>query len=142
MLEPYITKQDTYWRRAIPSRTRLFSYLLFVMQGFTYNHISMLLGIGVMTACKCIHECTRTICLYMYSVRIRLPTLTEARVNMESWKQQTGLLGIYGAIDGTHLTIKKPCQDGRDYFNRKSHYSINIQGSYPSIPNHVLLGRG
>ena len=94
----------------------------------------MLLGIGVMTACKCIHECTRAICLHMYSARIRLPTLAEARVNMEKWKQQTGLPGIYGAIDGTHLAIKKPCQHGRDYFNRKSHYSINMQGSYPRFP--------
>ena len=133
-LEPYITKQDTYWRQAIPSQTGLFSYLLFVTQGFTYNHISMLLGIGVMTACECIHECTRAVCLHMYSTRIRLPTLVEARVNMEKWKRQTGLPGIYSTIDGTHLAIKKPCQDGRDYFNRKSHYSINMQGSNPPSP--------
>jgi len=39
----------------------------------------------------------------MYSARIHLPTLVEARVNMEKWKRQTGLPGIYGAIDGTHL---------------------------------------
>jgi hypothetical protein len=89
----------------------------------------MLLGIGVMTACDCIHECTRAICLHMYSARIRLPTLAEARVNMEKWKRQCSLPGIYGAIDGTHITIKKPCHDGRDYFSRKSHYSINMQGS-------------
>ena len=88
----------------------------------------MQLGIGVMTACKCVHECTRAICQHMFSTYIRLPTLIEARVNMERWQRQTGLPGIYGAIDGTHITIKKPCQDGRDYFNRKSNYSINMQG--------------
>src|SRR5256714_8800345 len=108
MLEPYITKQDTHWRRAIPSRTRLFSYLLYVTQGFTYNHISMLLSIGVMSACKCIHECTRALCLHMYSARIRLPTLVEARVNMEKWRQQTGLPGIYGAIDRPGIKPSKP----------------------------------
>jgi DDE superfamily endonuclease len=94
----------------------------------------MLLGIGIMTACKCIHECTRAICLHMYTARIRLPTPAEARVNIEKWMRQTGLAGIYGAIDGTHLAIRKPCHDGRDYFNRKLHYSINMQSSNPLSP--------
>jgi hypothetical protein len=132
-LEPYIVKQDTHWREAIPSRTRLVAYL-FITQGFTYNHISMLLGIGIMTGCKCVHECMRAICLHLYVTYIHLPTLAEARVNMEKWKRQTGLPGIYSAIDGTHLAIRKPCQDGQDYFNRKSHYSLNMQGTNTPTP--------
>ena len=65
----------------------------------------MLLGIGVMTVCKCVHECTRVIYVHIYSAYIHLPTSAEARINMEKWKQQTGLPGIYGAIDGTYITI-------------------------------------
>lgn len=129
-LEPYIAKQDTCFRQAIPSRTRVIAYLLFVTQGSTYLSISMQLGIGVRTVCKCIHECTYAICQHMYEVYIRLPTAIEARINMEKWKQQMqGFPGMYGAIDGTHIAIKKPCDDGSNYFNRKSRYSINMQGS-------------
>jgi hypothetical protein len=69
-----------------------------------------------------------------YVTYIHLSTLAEARVNMEKWKRQTGLPGIYSAIDGTHLAIRKPCQDGQDYFNRKSHYSLNMQGTNTPTP--------
>ena len=99
----------------------------------TYNQISMLLGIGVMTACKCVHECTYAICRHMFMAYIRLPTPQESRANMEKWRQQTSIPGIFGAIDGTHITIKKPCESGQDYFNRKSFYSINMQGSSLSV---------
>ena len=135
-LEPYIKKRDTHFRLAIPSRTRVVAYLLFITQGLTYTQISMQLGIGIRTACTCIHQCTNAICQHLYPIYIRLPTAIEARVNMEKWKQQTGgFPGIYGAIDGTHIQIKKPCEDGNVYFNRKSDYSINMQGQSPGRIN-------
>jgi hypothetical protein len=128
-LEPYIAKQDTRWRRAIPSRIRVIAYLLHITQGMTYRQLSHLLGIGVMTVCKCVHQCTYAICRHMFLTYIRLPTPTEARANMEKWRQSSNIPGIFGAIDGTHINIKQPCTDGRDYFNRKGFYSINVQGS-------------
>ena len=44
---------------------------------------------------------------------------------------QTGIPGIVGAIDGTHISIRKPCRNGEAYFNRKSFYSLNVQGTKP-----------
>ena len=107
---------------------RVIAYLLYVAQGMTYLQISHLLGIGVMTVCKCVHECTYAICKHMFLVYIRLPTSVEARANMEKWRQQASIPGIVGAIDGTHIDIAKPCEYGQDYFNRTSNYSINMQG--------------
>ena len=59
---------------------------------------------------------------------ICLPTLQEGTLNMERWRAQTGIPGIMGAIDGTHIAIRKPLDSAEDYFNRKSFYSINVQG--------------
>jgi hypothetical protein len=102
------------------------AYLYYVAQGMTYFQISMLLGIGVMTACKIVHECTYTVCKHMYSTYIRFPTIMKARQNMLKWKQQTTIPGIYGAIDGIQIDINKPYEYGEDYFNHKSNYSINV----------------
>ena len=132
-LEPYIVKKDTRWRRAIPSQVRVMAYLFYVTQGMSYHQISLQLGIGVMLACTCVHQCVYAICRHMFSTYIRLPTPTEARSNMEKWRQQCCIPRIYGAIDGTHINITKPCEDGQNYFNRKSYYSINVQG-----PNFLL----
>ena len=88
----------------------------------------MLLGIGIATAHLCVHECTYAICTHMFSTYIRFPTAAEARRNMQIWQQQCSIPGIFGAIDGTHISITKPWEEGQDYFNRKSFYSVNVQG--------------
>lgn len=64
----------------------------------------------------------------MYAVYIRFPTAAEARKSMRVLQQQSGIPGIFGAIDGTHIGINKPFENGQDYFNRKSFYSVNVQG--------------
>jgi hypothetical protein len=65
----------------------------------------------------------------MFKAYIRLPTIPEARSNMQKWQQQSTIPGVYGAIDGTHISILKPCKYGQDFFNWKSDYSLNVQGS-------------
>jgi hypothetical protein len=48
---------------------------------------------------------------------------------MYAWEQQTGIPGIVGALDGTHIEIRKPAKENADvYFNRKCRYSVNVQG--------------
>jgi len=121
--------QDTPWRQAVPSRARLIAYLLYVMQGMTYHQISMLVGIGMAMVCLCVHQCTYAICKHTFLAYIHLPTPAEVRRNMQLWQQQCSIPGIFGAIDGTHISITQPCENGQDYFNRKSFYSVNVQGS-------------
>ena len=54
--------------------------------------------------------------------------IARGTLNMKRWRDQTGISGIMGAIDGSHIAIRKPIASGEDYYNRKSYYSINVQG--------------
>ena len=38
-----------------------------------------------------------------------------------------GMLQAYGCIDGTHIPIKTPNENLRDYFNYKQFFSLNVQ---------------
>lgn len=38
-----------------------------------------------------------------------------------------GFPNVLGAIDGTHVRIKKPSQNEANYVNRKHYHSINVQ---------------
>ena len=98
------------------------------MQGQNYRNISNQVGIGISTVCECVRECTMVILRHMLHRYIRLPTRQEGMLNMEQWRDQTGIPGIMGAIDGTHIAIRRPIASGEDYYNRKSYYSINVQG--------------
>ena len=47
---------------------------------------------------------------------------------MEEFEESYGIPQIMGAIDGCHTEINAPPDNHEDYFNRKQHYSVNLQG--------------
>lgn len=128
-VEPYITLQDTRYRKAISSRVRLLAFLYHIALGASYQVVSCQFGLGYSTVNKIVREVTRAILQHMWSVYIHRPNVQQARHSMWQWERDTGIPGIVGALDGTHIQIKRP--GNRDvYFNRKLFYSINVQGSY------------
>lgn len=36
--------------------------------------------------------------------------------------------GVLGVIDVTHIKIRRPSEDGQDYFDRNKNYSLSLQG--------------
>ena len=129
-VEPYISLQDTRYRPATPSRIRLLAFLYHVALGDNYRSVANQFSIGVSNVSKIVHDVTSAILSHMWSNYIRLPNAVEAQENMRTWKQQTGIPGIVGALDGTHIQIKKPSNRVAPevYYNRKSFYSVNVQG--------------
>ena len=129
-LEPYITLQDTRFRQAIPSRVRLLTFLHHVMLGASYVVVSPQYGIAPSTVSKCVHQVTSAILQHMWSAYIRLPTVEQGLRSMTAWELQTHIPGIIGAVDGTHIQIRRPSKDGERYFNQKGFYSLNVQGIF------------
>jgi len=85
---------------------------------------------GKSTVCLCVHQCTIAILEHMQHRYICLPDAARARENMEGWRRQTGIPGVVGAIDGTHIILQKPVSNAEDYINRDGDYSINVQGLF------------
>ncbi|XP_051254008.1 putative nuclease HARBI1 [Dicentrarchus labrax] len=56
------------------------------------------------------------------------PIGCEKRVSATSFQHTSGLEGAIGAIDGCHIRIQRPPVRGGDYMNRKSYYSVLLQG--------------
>ena len=48
---------------------------------------------------------------------------------IEYWRWKTGIPGVIGCIDGSHIPIIQPGKFGKSFYNRKGFYSINIQGA-------------
>ena len=129
-IEPYIILQDTKDQLATPSRVHLLAFLYHIALGASYHIISHQFAIGISNVGKIVHDVTSAILSHMWNAYICLPALQEAQRSIKEWKRATGIPGIMGAIDGTHIAIKKPsnCTAPEVYFNRKAFYSINVQG--------------
>jgi len=101
-------------------------YLHHAAQGPNYRTISQLFGLGHSTISKCIHDVLQAIVQDMWSSYIQLLSPQETTQSLNQWRMQTGIPSIVGAID---IAIQKPCKHGEAYFNRKSFYSLNVQGT-------------
>ena len=59
---------------------------------------------------------------------IKFPlTRQELQELMNEFEEEYGIPEIVGAIDGCHIEINAPPDNHEDYFNRKQHYSVNLQ---------------
>ena len=61
---------------------------------------------------------------------------------MEEFEEMYGIPQIVGEIDGCHIEINAPSQNHEDYFNRKQHYSVNLQAIVDANLNSSMLRSG
>ena len=78
--------------------------------------ISNLFVIGVSNISKCMHDVIYQILIHLWHAHICLPIIAETRQNMDNWRSQTDIPGIAGAIDGSHITIRRPCYHREVYY--------------------------
>ena len=105
LVGPGLSRQNTRLRRAIPLAKRVGMALWRL--GNSYRTTGITFGQGKSTAIK--------IC----------ENVAHALRKMES---VSGVPNVVGAIDGSHISIKAPHVNHKDYFNRKQKYSMNLQG--------------
>jgi hypothetical protein len=129
ILQPYIMRQDTRFRPAVPSKRRLAIFLYHTTLGVCYKAVTNQFGHGTSTISDIVGQVAEAICKHMTKRYIRFPSPDEARLSMEFWNENNHVPGVVGCIDGTHIPISRPCVGGNVYFNRKSQYSINVQGT-------------
>lgn len=127
VLMPYIIKQNTKFREAIPVKIRVAAAIFKLVQGSNLNVVSEMFAIGPSTVSKVLREVVTAVNI-VFKDEIRWPNSARALQNMEAFKDYCGLPGIIGTIDGTHFSISKPSHFPEDYYYFKSNgYSIVCQ---------------
>ena len=95
--------------------------------GDSFKSCGLQFGIGMSTA--------KTICaefelclLRLKDQFIKLPLTRQGLQElMDEFEEEYGIPQIVGAKDGCHIEINAPLDSHEDYFNRKQHYSVNLQ---------------
>lgn len=129
-LGPTIRRKDTRFRRAISVEVRVAVTLWFLARGGYYHQVAEQFGIGKSTVCDILDDTCDAIWSVLGDRYVRFPaSYDECKRAARDWQMLHGLRmpNIVGAIDGTHIGIRKPAFSGTAYWNRKRFYSFNCQ---------------
>lgn len=128
ILRPYIQRENTRLRPCISPERVLAIALYRLAHGGTYENAGVAMNIGKTTA----YEAFWDVVDRLHEIRgeyIKFPTTAaETATEIATFQDYSDLPNIAGAIDGTHIKIKRPRQSGHDYFSRYHQYDVVTQG--------------
>ena len=137
-----LQKQHTRFRSPVSVEERVGLALWRLATGNSYRSCGLQFGLGKSTAKSICSEFEQAV-FTLKDRFIKFPlTIQEIRNKMEEFEESYGIPQIMGAIDGCHIEINAPPDNHEDYFNRKQHYSVNLQGIVDSNLKfiHVTVG--
>jgi hypothetical protein len=127
VLAPLCERQDTKYRRAVPMRVRLACALYKLVQGASLLICSEMFAVGQSTVSVCLRDVVHAVNL-QFRAKISFPRGNRLLNVMNDFQEFCGLPAVAGAIDGTHICIRKPYVGPEDYFYFKSSgYTIQLQ---------------
>ena len=127
-LSPTIRRADTVMRRSISVEKRVAITLWCLATQVEYRTIAHLFGVARSTVCEIVHETCSAIVTRLMDTYIRFPTGDQLDSVVDGFLTKWGVPNCVGAIDGSHIPIAAPINNHTDYYNRKGHYSMVLQG--------------
>ncbi|GBN56705.1 hypothetical protein AVEN_197768-1 [Araneus ventricosus] len=122
-VSPYIQRQDTLKREAVPARTKLELTLTF-LAGCNYRVLSHLFRVPKSTISKLLPEVLDAIYQNLKEF-IQVPSTENAWAEInKGFLRNWNFPNCYGAIDGKHVLIQAPPNSGSQFFNYKGFNSI------------------
>jgi len=106
--------------------------LLFALRFYATGAFQLVVGdtFGVhkSTVCRVLHRVTAAVCK-LRAKYVKFPgTSQERRDVMSIFYAASGMPGVIGAVDGTHIPVQSPGgNDAEIYRNRKGYFSLNVQ---------------
>ena len=117
---------------------------LYVLSGqASYDRVALNFGVGGKSVVRSIVRSFVFAVCELEQEEIVFPTSESDRERLTSgFQQRKGLPLCIGAIDGTHITIRKPVSCASDYISRKHRYTMLLQGLVDSngLFLHVFAG--
>ncbi|XP_071375888.1 putative nuclease HARBI1 [Centroberyx affinis] len=111
---------------ALSPALQLLMALRFYANGAFQNTVGDMIRVHKSTTCRAIRRVSlalnRRLACYAH-----LPTEAESAVMKQRFRQASGIPGIVGCIDGTHVQIQAPSEHEYLYVNRKGYHSVNVQ---------------
>lgn len=128
-LAPYIGRQDTKFRKAIPVEHRVAIAVCRLAHGASYRKLAQEIGVSKTSCSEICADVYSNICEHLQPLFIAMPTGDALLNNLKFFHNIKGFPMCLGAIDGSFIQIKAPTERHADYINRKGFHSIVLQGT-------------
>ena len=124
-IRPRITKEDTWWRKALDAELKFAVTMRHLASGDSYSSLKWDFRVPGNTISVFVKEVCQAI-LYEYAEEvIQCPTTAaEWRAIAEEFLRRWNFPHACGALDGKHVACKCPANTGSLYHNYKSFFSI------------------
>ncbi|XP_046407900.1 putative nuclease HARBI1 [Ischnura elegans] len=124
-LAPFIGRQDTAMRPALPVAKRVAVALFYLKSGSDYGVVGLALGVGKATVHVIVRDFCRAVLDRYFMEYIVFPSTEEEMAAKENcFRTRWNFPGTIGAIDGCHIPMKTPIHGGADYYNYKGWHSV------------------
>ena len=124
-LTPRLTKQDTFFRKALTPGLKLSLTLRYLASGDNYHSLMYGFRVPHNSISKIIREVCKAIISEYASEVIEAPnTEQQWRRISDQFARRWQLPHCLGALDGKHIAIKCPSNAGSEFYNYKGFHSI------------------
>lgn len=128
MYEDYLEPIDNTHggRKRVDTNISIYMYLWYLANTITFRQLANLFGVCNSSAWKIVVRVSKWI-IHISPLYIKWPEPNEMPSVSKRFESIRKIPNIIGAIDVTHIRIRKPVEYGTDYFNKKQYYSLSLQ---------------
>ncbi|XP_036329491.1 putative nuclease HARBI1 [Rhagoletis pomonella] len=113
-------------RESVPPKKKVFIYIWYISNTVTFRQLANLFGVSSSTAWAVVKSVSGWLITIGHEY-IKWPQGTAAEDAKRKFEAKSGLPGVIGAIDCTHIRNKAPEENKENYFDRKHTYSLVLQ---------------
>ena len=128
-LRPYLTKQTTELRKHVSVETQVAVTLYYLADEGRMRKVSISFARGKATVSNIICRVTAVILEKLTKYVVLPKTKEEVEEHARNLYSRYGFCQCLGAVDGTHIKIKRSVDNPTDNVNRKGNFILNCQGT-------------
>ncbi|CAH2088918.1 unnamed protein product [Euphydryas editha] len=124
IMQPYIKREDTLFRKAIGVEEKLMVTMRYLATGDSFKTIAESFRLGYTTVQEIIHTTCPALWEVLSKMVMPIPDEEKWKKIEKEFNEKWNYPNCIGALDGKHVEILSPPKSGSLYFNYKKFFSI------------------